>query len=392
MNVVVVGHSYVDRANHAKLRELAAIDGVRVKAIAPAYWPHAYHDYRLENYADHDLEVVALEGRGAGYADRWSGAILAAPIGEPPLILHSGGTPADREEALSATGAHHHGDSPLERVEPHVPAGTIDVLLDLHALTGEMRYAQAARRLCEALLPALDDPYSNPPGALLNRYRAATGDTSLDAAAQQALGGRPSGEKSDDAAPVLIAQTLSRVPVAGIGKRQDMVRWGWEMRDGTLRGIDGLPPSSAVLAWQISGNEEFAAWALRTVAQRVNLARTSLRDGRYHGCAGTSVGAVASGHGRDGGYGNVTGASYPLAGMLRDLAQERPTVRFRGPDGAEHVPAEVACLVRLRPGGGAFVWLWNDAPEPLALDYAGPAGAWAAIQLAPQKVTELRVT
>lgn len=327
-----------------------------------------------------------------GYADRWSAAILAAPIGEPPLILHSGGTPADREEALAATGAAHHGDSPLERVEPHVASDTIDVLLDLHSLTSEGCYAGAARRLCEALLPALGDPYSNPPGALLSRYRAATGDTSLDDAARQALGGRTTGEEPEDAAPVLIAQTLSAAPVGGIGKRKDMVRWGWELPDGALRGIAGPPPSSAMLAWQMGGEHDLAAWALRTVAQRVSLARTSLRDGRHHGCAGTSIGAVASGHGRDGGYGNVTGAFYPLAGMLRDLAQERPTVRFRRADGAEHLPDEVACLVRLRPGGGAFVWLWNEATEPLTLDYAGPTGAWTSVEVPAREVTELRVS
>ncbi len=29
----------------------------------------------------------------------------------------------------------------------------------------------------------------------------------------------------------------------------------------------------------------------------------------------------------------------------------------------EHLPDEVACLVRLQPGGGAFVWRWNEAAE-----------------------------
>ncbi len=385
----------------------------------------------------------------AAYAARWTRAILDAPAGRPPTVLYSGGAEADRDEVLYASGAHHQGDSALERVEPHVPAGTIDVLLDLHALTGDEACALAARRLCEALLPALTDPHSNPPGALLNRYRAAIGDASLDrdilgcmsagidqllegldgmlsflaktrvsgyalAAARlyaalvdnpfaadrleeraeryrELVGERPQmGARTET--PAMVIETLSRKPVAGIGKRRDMVRWGWENELGALRPTSSPPPPSLMLAWQITGDEALAERALRLVADRMALARSALRDGRSHGCAGSTIGAVASGHGRDGGYGNVTGTLLPLAGgMLRDLAQERPTVRFRRGDGAEHLPAEVASLVRLHPRAEAQVRLYNDAREPLSLEVAGPAGEWTRVDLAARATTDLRV-
>ncbi len=376
----------------------------------------------------------------SAYADRWAEAILAAPADEPPTVLRSGTSAADEDEVRYAVGAQHQGESVLERVEPHVPAGTVDVMLDLFALIGEQRYADAARRICEALMPALADPYSNPPGALLHRYRAATGDTSLDedvlehltAGIEQTLAGLDgmlrlleqtrvsgyalaaarlyaaladnpfaAGELDEMAdryeelvgerpvtgaraeSPAMIIETLNPAPVAGIGKRRDMVRWGWENELGGLRPTSSPPPPSLMLAWQITGDEALAAHALRTVSQRMALAVSSLRDGRSHGCGGSSTGAVASGHGRDGGYGNVTGAFFPLAGMLRDLCQEDLVVRYRGPGGEPHLPKRVASLVRHLPGGGAEVHLFSNAECRLALDVALGDGKWQTVELPP---------
>ncbi len=383
----------------------------------------------------------------SGYAGRWADAILSAPADEPPIILRTGDSAADEQEVLYAIGAHHHGGSPLERVEPHVPAGTVDVLLDLHALTGDDRLAQAARRLCEAMLPALKDPYSNPPGALLNRYRAATGDRSLDDAATarmregiddslaafeavlrllektrvsgyaltahrlylsladnpfaadrlaeaaelyERLVGRPPGARQEN--PAMVVETLSKRPIAGIGKRHDMVRWAWEDDFGSLRQTHALPPPTLMLGWQITAEPDLAAGALRMVADRIALASSSLRDGRTHGCAGSTISAVASGHGRDGGYGNVTGAFLPLgAGMLRHLCQEEPRVRFRRADGPEHLPETVAALVRTFPAAGAEVLLWNDAAEPVTLEIALRNTPWQSVALPQREVTEIEL-
>ncbi|MGI5818420.1 MAG: hypothetical protein ACOX9R_10050 [Armatimonadota bacterium] len=382
------------------------------------------------------------------YADRWSEAILEAPMDEPPTVIRSGDSAADQSEVFYAIGAHHHGDSPLERAEPHVPAGTVDVLLDLYAMIGHDRYAEAARRICQALLPALSDPYSNPPGALLSRYRADTGDTSLDDAAiaqmhdgieetlvgldgmlrllertrvsgyaltagrlyasladnpfaadrleasaelyERLVGERPTlGRRVET--PAMVVETLSGKPVAGIGKRKDMVRWAWENELGALRPTSALPPPTLMLAWQILGDESLAESALRTVGDRVALAVSALRDGRDHGCAGSTIGAVASGHGRDGGYGNVTGAFFPLAaGMIRRLSQEEPRARFRA-DGEEHLPETVASLVRTLPAAGAEVLLFNDAEQPVSLEVALRNTPWRSVELQPGAVTQVEL-
>ncbi len=383
------------------------------------------------------------------YPDRWADAILAAPGDEPPTVIRSGETAADEQEVFYAIGGHHNGDSATERVAPPVPPGTADVFPDLHALTGEDPHADAAPRICEALLPSLSDPYSNPTGALLSRYRAETGDTSLDDAAiermkggieetlvgldgilrllertrvsgyalaagrlyasladnpfaedrlgpsadlyERLVGERPTvGRRSET--PAMVIETLSGKPVAGIGKRQDMVRWAWENEMGSLRQTSALPPPTVMLAWQILGDEKLAASALRTVGERVGLAASALRDGRMHGCAGSTVGAVASGHGRDGGYGNVTGAYFPLAaGMTRRLCQEQPRVLFRRTDGAEHLPDGVATLVRMLPTVGAEVHLFNDAEGPVTIEAGMRRAGWRAIELPPGEVTTVEL-
>jgi hypothetical protein len=313
------------------------------------------------------------------YAGRWVEEILNAPLDRPPLIIRSGGSDISEAEARKAAGAHHRTDSTLDLVEPHVPAGTVDVLLDLHAITGEEYFARAAGRLCEAMSPALSDPYSNPPAALLQRYRTATGDTSLDERALAAITGM--GPRTSEGAPVLVVETSGAV--AGIGKRMDMVRWAYRDEAGTLSPEVSLSPSSLTLGWQLTGDEAYAEAALGLVAGRLALARASLRDGRDHGCAGTSIGAVASGHGRDGGYGNVTGALLPLAcGATRSLAQEQPAVRFRGAADNPGLPPEIASLVRVQPGGEIEVRLHNAADLAQTVGVVIGETPWQQLQLA----------
>ncbi len=321
------------------------------------------------------------------YAGRWAEEILSAPPDRPPLVIRSGGSEISEVEARKATGAHHRTDSALDLVEPHVPAGTVDVLLDLHAITGEEHFARAAGLLCEAMLPALADPYSNPPAALLQRYRTATGDTSLDERALEAIA--EVGPHTSEGAPTLVVEASGAV--AGIGKRQDMVRWAYRDDAGALSPEASLSPPALALGWQLTGDESYAEAALGLVAGRLGLARASLRDGRDHGCAGPSIGAVASGHGRDGGYGNVTGALLPLAcGATRSLAQELPLVRFRDATGESGLPEQIASLVRAQPDGTAQVRLCNDADLAQTVGVVIGETPWQQLQLAAGETAEVR--
>ena len=266
-------------------------------------------------------------------------------------------------------------------------SGAIDVLLDLYEITGADTCARAARRLCEAILPALRDPLSNPPGALINRYRLVTGDDGLDdalVALLEHLADSPSGT------PVMLVETLHPEPVAGIGKRSDMIRWAYRTPERGIALETSPAPSALMLAHQLTGDERAAASALDLVAARMALARSALRDGRRHGCAGSTISAVASGHGRDGGYGNVTSAFYPLAcGALRHFAQERPLVRYRSAEGEAGLPQKVAALVRSPLRAPTVVSLYNDGDEPLTIEVSVREGAWKPIALASRATERL---
>ncbi len=324
-----------------------------------------------------------------GYADRWSQEILGAPVERPPLVIVSGDTTATRDEMHRAAGGAHNREGGLDLIEPHVAAGTIDVLLDLYETTGAEHYGNAARRLCEALLPALRDPLSNPPAALINRYRLVTGDSSLDDALGEVLerlATSPTGK------PVMLIDTLGGEAVAGIGKRRDMVRWAYRTPERGIALETSPPPSTLMLAYELTGDDRAAAAALDLIAVRMALARSALRDGRRHGCAGSTISAVASGHGRDGGYGNVTGGFYALAcGALRYFAQERPLVRYRTPHGGDGLPEQIATLLRAPLGEACTLVMYNDGQEPLTVEVAMREGPWRHVTMQPGAIEQVRL-
>ncbi len=286
------------------------------------------------------------------WANRWAGTILSDVERLPGALFAEG---SDNGVVAYARGDHHSGPGKTGSVEPYIAAGAVDVLLDLYVITGEPLYANAARALCSACLAELGDPDSNPPGALIQRYRVVTGDATLDAQVattlEYILPERPG-------TPVMLLDAPTTTPVAGIGKRADMVRWGYRDGEGNLLPETSPSPSALALAFQINGKVDLATRALEMVADRLRLARTSLQDGRTHGCGGRSISAVASGHGRDSGYGNVTGCFYTLAhGATRYVGHERPAlVPVEGPEG---LPKEGASLTRNGPGTPLNARVWT---------------------------------
>jgi hypothetical protein len=297
-----------------------------------------------------DQRYLDLSLRWVG---RWAEEIVASEP-EPPTSLVTGPGAVDPAVLETARGVAHAGGGRAGLVEPFVAAGAVDVLLDLYELSGPALLANAARVLCAALADEIADPYANPPGALLHRYRLVTGDTSLDRRILGALSALPE-ETADRMAMVL--EEPSPGPVPGVGKRSDMVRWAYRDEGGGLREETCPAPSALMLAYEITGSVEYASRALELAARRLRLARQAMGDGRTHGCGGRSVSAVASGHGRDAGYGNVTGCLYPLAlGATRRLGHERAAVEI--PGGA--LAADAAMLVRCDPGQAPVGALWQD--------------------------------
>jgi len=279
----------------------------------------------------------------ADFCRRWAREIVDSDL-LPALRPFTEGRPdaypqAFRDAALA---------SPEQRLELHISAGTVDALLDLFSLTGDESLSRAARKILASALDYLARPYSHPLAAALSRYRVDTGDTSLDGD----IAARVPGAESGGAAGMLIARPSGPHPM-GIGQRRDQVRW-LLAEDGSRWPPDERPsPPALVLAYDVTGDDAFASQAMIMAAERMELA-AALRDGRRHGCAGGTASAVASGHGRNAGIGEVTGVLYPLAlGARRRFGADDPQVRFYC-NGKAGLPESCAALWRDTDAASAF--------------------------------------
>ena len=311
------------------------------------------------------------------YADRWAALILAeedyVPAKLPAEIVAddaywSGpGLPEPQSFARMAERLRANaGEKLAANVEMHVSAGTVDTLLDLFELCGKQLYVEAAKKLLGFAIPALSDPYALPPGSLLLKYRKVTGDTTFD---EEAL--RRIGEMPDEAAPLsdlMFTDTKEEEHPMGIGRRRDAVRWGYRREDDTIVEERCASPTALVLAYDITGDAGYLARALAKSALRIAMARATLKDGRDHGCAGATVSAVASGHGRACGIGNVTGVLYPAAfGSYRFCNAEKLQVRYYDANGKLGLPENVAARVTCSNERERTLELWNDTSVEVPL-------------------------
>lgn len=290
------------------------------------------------------------------FCGRWARDILDTdPLPAVGLFTPNPAPRTYPESALQAV------DCPLDaRVELHIAAGTVDVLLDLFFLRGEHELAQAARKILADGFRHVGDPNSHPLAAALRRYRIALRDASFD----DEIAARIRADDGEQQAAILLGPARGAHP-AGLGRRFDQVQWMLEAGDGWRADARPSPPALA-LAWDATGDEQLAAQAMTMAAQRIELAAGVLTDGREHGCGGRTVSAVASGHGRNAGIGEVTGVLYPLAmGAARHFGADTPQVTFRHA-GAPGLPEKCATL--WRAGWSPSLLIYNGGPESRQLE------------------------
>jgi hypothetical protein len=314
----------------------------------------AYRAVRDERYLD-----LAQD-----FCSRWARDILDEDTLHAVRLFGSGHAqdmyPADWVQAASGSA-----DS---RLELHIAAGTADVMLDLFKLTGDETLAAAVRKLLAAGIAHVGEPYAHPLAAAFRSYRIATGDTLFDADVADRV--HAAGHNLE--CSMLIGPPSGPHPM-GIGQRRDQVRWLVSGDGETWREDLRSSPPALVLAWDITGDERLAAEAMTMAAQRMELAFGALRDGRDHGCGGRSVSAVASGHGRSAGIGEVTGVLYPLAlGACRRFGADMPQVcieREAGPGLPE------GCAALWRHGRPPSVRLYNGTKQAVSLTLRFTAAA-----------------
>ena len=309
-------------------------------------------------------------GQCIDYADKWAAGLLEEPL---PRVAWWHSEPEKYDKSFREQidiGLH-------QRVELVVASGMADYLLDLVHLTGRSLYVRALRRIMPVLVEALTDPRSAVSAALLAKYRRITGDTQYDAAVVDAVAAalRPEGEL------VLLPEhdesksrgTQGIIVNLRIGHRWDQTRWGRKSADGTVVEITEPNPAVWSLAYQITGEAEYAERAMNEAAERLRIAAKELDDGRDHGCAGNTTGAVASGHGRADRYGDVNTVFGPVTlGSMRLFSAEEPLIVLEG-----GLPEGVASLVTFSPQ--PKVVFVNSGTEPQTITFRdASAGAGAS--------------
>ncbi|MGB0603530.1 MAG: hypothetical protein ACPGRY_01150 [Candidatus Latescibacterota bacterium] len=268
---------------------------------------------------------------------------------------------------MSATEHHVVGDS-LAGIENMLASGVIYALGDLYLASSESLFKQAARRLVEPLIDQLLDPFADPAAAAIAYYRWAFDDPSLDGAIRRVLSAMP--EEVDDEWVLMSPERRVRRE-GGVGKRSDMLYWGHWQADGTVQ--PSCQPSTATLtlAYQLSGDLDYARRALGQAAVKLSMARRILRGGREHADMGGAICSVAAGHGRNWGHGAVTGCYGPLLLGTRERAGSvMPLLEVEG-----GVPERVLTLVRPPVGEEGEVAFYAAEEEVLHWRIEGE-GAW----------------
>ncbi len=288
------------------------------------------------------------------------------PIFEETLSRLQGGMAAQK---------HHVQGDPLAGVEVLLASGAIYALGDLYQATGESVFSAAAKRIAEPMVDQLLDPYSDPGAAAISYYRWTFGDSSLDTLIENQIRNMPAEE--DGELTIMFPEHQRRV-LPGVGKRRDMAFWGVWLPDGSSKPSQEPSTSALTLAYQMSGEVDFARRAFKQAERKLTMSRRVLRGGREHADMGGAICSAAAGHGRNWGWGAVTGCYGPLMLGTREIESAVvPMVNIES-DGRMTIPDDILTLVRPNLDGGAIVTVYNGgdtmhkltlhAPSPLSIE------------------------
>jgi hypothetical protein len=329
------------------------------------------------------------------YGRKRAERIIAA--GSPmPLLWDRNGnglSEADVEarglQGLAASGHHVKGD-PLAGIENLLASGAIYALGDLYLLSGDAVFKEAARRIVEPLIDSMLDPYNDPGAAAMGYYRWTFQDASFDSRLRELFKAATANPPEQIA---LILPEKTRRRERGVGRRADMVYWGEWSGDGSVRPIREPSTAALTLAYQITGDAQFAMRALKSAHVRLKIARRALRGGREHADMGGAVCSVAAGHGRNWGQGAVTGCYGALLLGAREIQSEvTPTLEIRGPNGERHLPPTLLSLVRPLVDSQGDVVFYNGGDSTLTFSWRirGESDLeWKNVALEAGEVTEV---
>jgi hypothetical protein len=289
-------------------------------------------------------------------------------------------------DGLTASGHHVHND-PLAGIENLLASGAIYALGDLYILSGEQILKDAARHIVEPLIPVLADPYHDPAAAAIGYYRWTFQDTSLDDQIIGIVKEFPA-EPPEKLAMVFPQEHKRREP--GVGRRSDMIYWGEWSDDGSVKPVQEPSTAALTLAYQLTGEVDYATRAFRSAATRLLMARRVLRGGREHSDMGGAVCSAAAGHGRNWGQGAVTGCYGPLLLGTREIQSKvTPLLEVRHGDGRSTLPENLLTLVRPSVRASGSVCFYNSGDALLSFSWRIDSAEWNELALQPGEMKDM---
>ncbi|MBT5055099.1 MAG: hypothetical protein HOM68_01045 [Gemmatimonadetes bacterium] len=341
--------------------------------------------------ATHRVLGEAGDGRYLEWALRYgrqrAARLLAAPA-EIPLGWHLDGRPlhwAQVRDVPEMKGivalAHKVDGDPLAGVENHLASGAVQCYGDLFEASGDEIFRDAAIRLVAPLVDQIDDCFGDVSAVAIAHYRQVFNDTRFDAELMEVIGRFPA--PSDAPLALMLPECVTRRE-AGPGKRADMLYWGEWDDVGSARPLKQPSTAALALAYQLTGDLDYAWRALDLAARKFSMARRVLRGGREHADMGGAICSVAAGHGRNWGAGAVTGCYGPLLLGTRDAFGEvRPALRFADTSGAPRLPEQILSLVRPRVGtADGDVLLYNGGKDECQLGWCQDGGELLPVSVA----------
>ena len=177
---------------------------------------------------------------------------------------------------LLLNGTHHLSGDPLAGIENLLASGAIYALGDLYHLSKDTISEMQQSGLSSHSL----NPYLTRTMIPLPPQSVTIGRTFQDTTFDQPMRGQLVGMPPIPRHLALIFPQEVRRRELGVGRRADMAYWGEWSDDGSVQPIREPSTAAMTLAYQLSGNPEFATRAFQSASRRLKIARRVLRGGR----------------------------------------------------------------------------------------------------------------
>ena len=231
-----------------------------------------------------------------------------------------------KKEKYIISSHHHHPDSPYKGYENLIASGVIFIFGELYLHTNEDIFYKASKIIIQNTIAIITKPYADTIANNLNYFRHTFSDFSYDGFVENLLNEIP--DVSDKELMLSFPET-ERIRLTDIGNRKDMIYW-YYLDDLKAIYYDEPPSSFFTLAYNVTGNLDYALRGLQHASRKLKIASSLLRLGYEHSDSGKFLSAIISGHGRNWGVGAVTGCYSPLlVGTDENLGNYNYILKFQ---------------------------------------------------------------